>query len=79
MPLMSQLGRIIVIVGVILVVTGLALWGLGRLGFRGLPGDIHYDSGHTRVHIPLVTCLVASIVLTILISAVLWLWHWLAR
>jgi hypothetical protein len=79
MSLMSQLGRIIVIVGIILVVAGLALWGLGRLGFRGLPGDIHYESDGSRIHLPLVTCLVASLVLTILINAAIWLWNWLAR
>jgi len=79
MPLMSQLGRIIVLVGVILVVTGLMVWGLGWLGFRGLPGDIHLASGQTRIHLPFVTCLVASVVLTVLINAGLWLWNWLAR
>jgi hypothetical protein len=79
MALMSHLGRIIAIIGLILVVTGLALWGLGRLGLRGLPGEIHYQSEGTRIHLPIVTCLVASVVLTILINAALWLWNWLAR
>lgn len=79
MAMMSQLGRIIVMVGIILVVAGLALWGLGRLGFRGLPGDVRFQSEGTRVHLPIVTCLVASVVLTILINAALWLWNWLAR
>ena len=43
-----QLGKIIVAMGVVLVVVGAAVWALGRAGFRGLPGDIHIESPHTR-------------------------------
>jgi len=69
---MTQMGKIIAAAGLVLVVVGLALWGLGRMGFRGLPGDIRIEGRHTRIYFPIVTSLVLSAVLTLL----LWLWHW---
>jgi hypothetical protein len=70
---MMQAGKIILILGVILIVIGGALYGLGKLGFRGLPGDIRYESERTRIYFPIVTCLILSAVLT----AAMWLWRWL--
>jgi hypothetical protein len=72
---MTQMGRMIVLLGAVLVVFGLVVWGLGRLGFRGLPGDIHYTSDRVRIWFPLVTCLVLSALLTL----GLWLWRWFSQ
>jgi hypothetical protein len=63
------------LIGAAVAVLGAITWGLGRLGFRGLPGDIAYEGQHTRVYFPIVTCLVLSLVAT----ALLWLWSWLSR
>ncbi len=71
----APVGKLLAIVGGILMGVGLAVWGLGRLGFRGLPGDIHIKTDHVHFYFPLVTCLVLSAVLT----AALWLWSWLQR
>ena len=76
---MNQAGKVIVLIGLGIVVIGLVIWGLGRLGFRGLPGDIRYESGGTRVFIPIVTCIVLSIVLTILFNLGAVIWRWLNR
>ncbi|NIP57611.1 MAG: DUF2905 family protein [Gemmatimonadetes bacterium] len=51
------------------------LWALGRTGFRGLPGDIRYETENVRVYFPIVTMLVLSV----LLSALLWLVQWLGR
>jgi drug/metabolite transporter (DMT)-like permease len=72
---MAEAGRWLVIMGIILVVVGAAFWGLGRIGFRGLPGDIRYETDNVRVYFPVVTCLVLSV----LLSLGMWLWQWLSR
>ncbi len=59
--------------GLVLAVAGAILWSLGRLGFRGLPGDIQFQSQHIRVYFPIVTCVVLSLALTV----VLWVLQWL--
>lgn len=68
---MSDAGKWLVVVGVILAGIGGVLWGLGRLGFRGLPGDINIESGNSRLYFPITTCLVLSALLT----GLFWLWQ----
>ncbi len=68
---MSHVGKMIVLVGLGIVVVGGIVWGLGRLGFRGLPGDINYQSGNVRIYIPIVSCLAVSAILSVL--------FWLAK
>lgn len=72
---MTELGRWIALFGSGLVLLGGLVWTLGKLGFRGLPGDIRYESEQVRFYFPIVTCLVLSALLT----AVVWLWQWTSR
>jgi hypothetical protein len=73
-----QVGKFLVIVGVVLVAAGLLLmagvkfnfWGLGRL-----PGDVAYKGKNVTFYFPIVTCLVVSAVLTLLF----WLISFLRR
>ncbi len=73
-----QLGKFLVIAGVGLVALGLLLmagskfsfWGLGQL-----PGDIVYKGKNTQFYFPVVTCLLLSVVLTL----VVWLVSFLTR
>ncbi len=69
---MTQVGKIILLVGLGLIVLGAIVWVLGKLGFRGLPGDIRYESDKVRIYVPIVTCLVISVVLTVVVSVVRW-------
>ena len=69
---MSDLGKILVLTGLVLVVMGLMVWlGAGRGWLGKLPGDLHLTKGHFSVHVPIVTCLILSAVLTFL----LWLFR----
>ena len=63
---MSEIGKSLVILGVVIAVIGLLLWsGLGRSWFGRLPGDIHYRRGNFQVSFPLVTCLLISVILSL--------------
>jgi Protein of unknown function (DUF2905) len=75
LPVVSELGKILTLMGLALAAFGLILWALGRSGFRGLPGDIRYQGSHFRFYFPWVTCLVVSLIAT----ALMWLWHWFGR
>jgi ribose/xylose/arabinose/galactoside ABC-type transport system permease subunit len=61
--------RFLIGLGVLLVAAGAAWPWLRRLPFGRLPGDIHIVKGDLSFHFPLMTCLVVSVVL----SVVLWL------
>jgi hypothetical protein len=63
-----ELGRFLVVVGIVLVVVGgLAMAGI-RLPFGRLPGDIAITGDHGGLYIPLGTMLLVSIVLTLLFN-----------
>ena len=63
-----ELGRIVLIIGVVLVVVGgLAMLGV-RLPFGRLPGDIAIEGERGGVYIPIVTMIVVSVILTILVN-----------
>ena len=64
---MADLGRIVLVFGVILVVVGGALMVFGRFH---LPGDLTLRSGSTTIYIPLATSLIVSIVATIVLNLV---------
>jgi hypothetical protein len=64
-----EIGKTLIVIGVVLIVAGL-LWLLGsRLGLGHLPGDIIIERENFRLYLPLGTCLVISV----LLSAVFWI------
>jgi len=67
---MADVGKLLIIVGGFIVVVGLFL-ALGlRIPFLGkLPGDISVDRGNVHFYFPIVTCLLLSLVLTLLLNA----------
>ena len=63
------MGKILIVVGIVLVVAGV-LWVIGdRLGLGRLPGDILIERNGTRIYIPITT----SLLISALVSFVLWL------
>ena len=63
-----ELGRILLVIGIVLVVIGgLAMLGV-RLPFGRLPGDIAIEGDRGGLYIPIATMVVVSIVLTILLN-----------
>jgi hypothetical protein len=62
----NQLGRSLVIVGILLAVAGVVLLIAGKLGLGRLPGDIVIERKSLRFYFPVVTSIVVSIVLTLL-------------
>jgi hypothetical protein len=67
---MSELGRALIVLGVVIAVLGLILMFVDRVPWIGrLPGDIHVQRGNWTFYFPLGTSILLSIVLTL----VLWL------
>jgi len=66
---MASLGRTVIVLGLVLVAVGLLLSVLPRVPWLGrLPGDIHIEREHFSLHVPLVTCLVVSVVATLILN-----------
>ncbi|MGD0970761.1 MAG: DUF2905 domain-containing protein [Desulfobaccales bacterium] len=64
---MSDLARFLILLGVILVVLGLALLLLPRItGLGRLPGDIIIKRENFTVYFPLGTCILVSLILSLI-------------
>ena len=59
-------GPLIMIVGGVIVLVGLAVWSGGLGWFGRLPGDIRVERESMRIYIPLASMLVISVVLSLL-------------
>lgn len=69
---MTDFGKILIILGATLIAVGLLFTLAGKLPWLGkLPGDISYKSEHVTIYFPLATCVLISIV----ISVLLWLFR----
>ncbi|MFZ0273607.1 MAG: DUF2905 domain-containing protein [Acidobacteriaceae bacterium] len=68
---MTDLGRILIGIGLLLVVCGAVVLLAGRMGLPlgRLPGDITWRGRHTTVYLPLGT----SILISVVLSLVFWL------
>lgn len=69
---MEGFGRILIVFGLVLVGLGVVLWLGGKAGLPigRLPGDIHVERDGWSFHFPLVTCIVLSVVLTVVFNLV---------
>lgn len=68
---MAGMGRYLIVMGLALAAVG-ALLVLGeRIGLGRLPGDLEWKRKGVSIHLPIVTSLVVSVVLTLLLN--LWL------
>ncbi|HNZ38862.1 MAG TPA: DUF2905 domain-containing protein [Candidatus Latescibacteria bacterium] len=68
---MSDLGKWIVVAGVILVIVGLAFMVSPKIPWLGrLPGDLMWEKGPVTVYVPLATMLLISIVATALVNII---------
>ncbi len=63
------MARLLIAIGVVLILAGLLWPALTRLGIGRLPGDIVIRSGGFSFYFPIVTCIIVSVV----VSLLLWL------
>ncbi len=64
-----HIGRMLILFGILFIVTGVAVMFIDKLPFLGrLPGDFRYHGSNWSVHIPIVTSLLLSLILTIVLN-----------
>jgi hypothetical protein len=69
---MSDLGRVLIVIGVLLVIAGAVLLLAPKIPWLGrLPGDFSFKRGNVSFSFPLGTCILLSLVLTL----IMWLFR----
>jgi len=68
----TEIGKMLVFLGLVIVVAGLVVLLLGRtnLPIGRLPGDILYRGKHTTFYFPLMTSILLSVVLSLVLYVV---------
>ena len=66
---LGDLGKLLLILGLVVAAVGVLLMVGGRLPFRlgRLPGDISYHGRNTSFYFPIVTCIILSVALTLIL------------
>ena len=70
-------GKWFIYAGLALVAVGLLIWLGSKLGisFGKLPGDVHVQKEKFSFYFPIVTSIIVSVVLTVLINLIFWLFR----
>lgn len=66
----QQIGKMVLFVGLGMTALGGLLYLLGRLGLARLPGDVSFGGKNWRIYLPIGTCVLLSIVLTLILYLV---------
>ena len=62
------LGVVLLVVGAVVILVGVATY-FGLLSWFGkLPGDVRYDSGNLKVYVPIVSMLLVSLGLSVAVA-----------
>jgi uncharacterized protein HemY len=70
---MTELGKILLVFGLLMVLLGVVLLAAGTLSGKvpwlgRLPGDIYIKRDNWTLYFPLATCIIISIILTVIFS-----------
>lgn len=66
---MAPFGKLLIIGGIVMVVAGLFVMFGPRIPWLGkLPGDIRVEGKHGSFYFPVVTCIIISIILSIIMN-----------
>jgi hypothetical protein len=72
MPGFENMGRMLLILGGIIILLGLLFTFGNKIPFLGrLPGDIRFQRGNFSCSFPIVTSLLISLILTVLLNIIL--------
>lgn len=63
----QQIGKFLILTGILIALVGVALMILGRIGLFKLPGDFIFSGKNWKVYFPVATSIIISIILTIII------------
>jgi len=73
---MKSTGLLLIAAGALLVIFGAAIVLASKYPFLGnLPGDLRFQGKNSSWTLPITTCVLISLALTVLINAALWLFR----
>jgi hypothetical protein len=74
-PGSANFAKILIFTGAVLLLAGLGVLVLGKIGFFRLPGDVEMGGKNWKIFLPITSCILISIILTF----ILWLISFLRK
>jgi hypothetical protein len=71
----ENIGKLLIFVGLVLAGIGVLVLLLGNLGLFRLPGDLKFGGENWKVYVPIASCVLLSIVLTL----IMWIINYIRR
>jgi hypothetical protein len=68
MRTVGEMGKLLVLAGLVLAAAGVLLIAAARLGWRRLPGTLVLSGRHVTFVFPILLCVVISLLLTLILS-----------
>jgi len=62
----QQFGKWLILTGITIAFVGLLVILLGRTGLFRLPGDLNFGGKNWRIYLPIASCVIISVVLTLI-------------
>ncbi|MGE1063039.1 DUF2905 domain-containing protein [Megasphaera paucivorans] len=66
------MARMLIVIGILCIAAGLGWMFLDQVGLSRLlghlPGDLNFTKGNVSFHFPVVTCIIISVILTVLLN-----------
>ena len=72
---LQQFGKLILLTGIVISAVGVVIIFLSKTGLFKLPGDLYFEGKNWKIYFPVVSCLIISIVLTV----IFWIIHYLRK
>jgi uncharacterized membrane protein len=63
----QQIGKLLILTGALIVLVGLMVMILERAGLFKLPGDLVFGGKNWRIYLPIASCIIISIILTLIL------------
>ena len=63
-----ETGKFLVIAGVVILAIGIVFMMSNKLPLGRLPGDLRFGGDHFRVYVPVATCILLSIIITLIVN-----------
>ncbi len=65
----AHFGKVLMLLGVILLALGAVFSFTGKIGWLGrLPGDFQFERGGVSFHVPLATSILLSLIITLILN-----------
>jgi hypothetical protein len=67
---LQSIGKLIIVIGIIAIFTGLLMILGKKIGLGKLPGDIYIEKGNLKFYFPITTSIIISIIITIILNLI---------